>query len=133
MLLIFLVPPIVAINPSRSPLTVFVNATLRLFCTAKGQPFPDVLWYEGNTPIIQPLPQLYLVPTKSPHTTNYTCVATNNAGGKKHQTSVSIIVIVRGIQHIIMHEILTVVYIKFMVNSKNSPAIKSVQPPRSPL
>jgi len=91
------VAPIVTIDPPQSPLTVCVNDSLRLFCTAKGLPVPEVLWYEGNAPIIQPLPQIYLVPTKSPHTTNYTCVATNNAGGKKHPTSISIIVIVKGI------------------------------------
>ena len=85
------------VDPPQSPLTVFVNDSLRLFCAAKGLPVPDVHWYEGNTPIIQPLPQLYLVPTKSPHTTNYTCVATNNAGGKTHRASVSIIVITKGI------------------------------------
>ena len=94
---IYTVAPIVTIDPSQSPLTVFVDDSLRLFCTAKGLPVPDVHWYEGNTPIIQPLPQLYLGPTKSPHTTNYTCVATNNAGGERHQTSVSIIVTVKGI------------------------------------
>ena len=64
---------IVTIDPPQVPLSVFVNDSLRLFCTAKGLPVPDVHWYEGNTPIIQPLPQLYLVPTKSTHFTNYSC------------------------------------------------------------
>ena len=95
--LYYTVAPIVTIDPPQSPLTVFVNDSLRLFCTAKGLPVPDVHWYEGNAPIIQSLPQLYLVPTKFPHTTNYTCVATNNAGGKRRQASASIIVKVKGI------------------------------------
>jgi len=86
----------VTIDPPQSPLTVSVNDSLRLFCTAKGLPVPDIYWYEDGNPIIQPLPQLYLVPTKSPRTTNYTCVATNNAGGKKRQISSSIIVTVKG-------------------------------------
>ena len=90
------VAPIVTIYPALSPLIKCVNDNLRLFCTAKGLPVPKILWYEGNTPINQPLPHSFLVPTKSPHTTNYTCVATNNAGGNRRQTSVSIIVTVKG-------------------------------------
>ena len=85
------------IDPPQSPLNVFVNDSLRLLCAAKGLPIPEVLWYEGNSAIIQPLSELHLVSTKSPRTTNYTCVASNNAGGKRHRTSVSIIVTVKGI------------------------------------
>ncbi|XP_065918890.1 cell adhesion molecule DSCAM-like [Dysidea avara] len=87
--------PTVTIDPALSPLIKYVNDNLRLFCTAKGLPVPKILWYEGNTPINQPFPHYFLVPTKSPHTTNYTCVATNNAGGKRRQTSVTITVIIK--------------------------------------
>ena len=95
--MLFAVAPIVTIDPRHSPHIVHVNDSLRLFCTAKGLPIPEILWYEGNVPIHQPLPQLYLVPTKFPHTSNYTCAATNNAGNKTNQASASILVIVKGI------------------------------------
>ena len=112
------VAPVVTIDPPQSPLTKCVNDSLRLFCTAKGLPVPKILWYEGNTPIIQPFPHSFLVPTKSPHTTNYTCVATNNAGGKTHQASVSVIVIIKGIQHNYVLYILAALAIMCM--SKNN-------------
>lgn len=99
----YLVAPIVTIDPPQPSLTKCVNDSLSLSCTAKGLPVPEILWHKNNTPISQPLPQTYLVPTESPHTTNYTCVATNNAGGKQRQASASIIVMIKGIQHIIMN------------------------------
>jgi len=112
------VAPIVTIDPPQSPLTVFINDSLRLFCTAKGLPVPDTYWYEGDAPIIQQLPQLYLVPTKSPHTTNYTCVATNNAGGKRRQTSISIIVIVKGINIIKNNILMILIFVFYRFNLK---------------
>ena len=93
MIFFFAVAPIITIDPQHPQLVIHVGDSLRLFCTAKGLPIPEILWYKGSAPILQPLPQLYLVPTKFPHSTNYTCVATNKVGNE----SSSIFVIVEGI------------------------------------
>ena len=74
-----------------------VGDRLFLLCSACGLPLPKVQWYENNTLIDRQPPELILVPTRSPHTTEYTCVASNNAGNMTHTIRRSITVIVTGI------------------------------------
>ena len=88
--------PIVTLTPP-SPHTVFVGEFVPLLCKANGLPAPTVQWFKGDQPV-EHVPELYdqvyYVPTKSPHTTVYTCVSKNNAGGATQITKANITVTV---------------------------------------
>ena len=69
------------ISPLESPLTVSVGGHLPIYCVATGgDPVPYVQWYNESLPVypelLQLYQQIYLVPTHFPHTTAYTCQAT---------------------------------------------------------
>ena len=74
-----------------------VGGLATLYCVAKGRSTPTVQWYKGDT-AVTPIPTLYqqifIAPTDTPRTTNYTCKGINYAGNRKHMNSASIIVIV---------------------------------------
>ena len=76
--------PVLTINPSKSPHIVSVGTRLLLDCQAHAQPAPLVQWYKNGATALnyaaQKFHQSYKVPTASPHSTVYSCVATNNAG-----------------------------------------------------
>ena len=96
MLTLHLDAPIVTLHPP-SPHEVFVGDFVLLFCKARGLPAPTVQWFKSNQPV-EHVPELYdqvyYASTKSPHTTVYTCVAKNNAGGAPRivKTNMTIIV-----------------------------------------
>jgi len=67
-------------------------------CKAKGEPTTTVQWYQGEHPVkddAELSEQVYYVPTDSPHTTTYTCLAQNNASGAIRTVAANIIVIVQ--------------------------------------
>ena len=69
-----------------------------MICEAHGQPIPLVQWYKGTTAVsynAQQFQKSYKVPTSAPHSTVYSCVATNNAGNTTHTVRKSIKVIVQ--------------------------------------
>ena len=88
--------PIISISPP-SPHKVDVGDFLLLLCNANGLPSPTVQWYQGKNPIgARALTEkIHYVPTTSPHTTVYTCVSTNNAGGELRTVKADITVIVQ--------------------------------------
>ena len=88
-------PPCVSIDPPQSPYTVGIGDRLILHCYACGLPLPKVQWYTNNTPINQQPPEFILVSTKEAGTTEYTCVASNNAGNMTHTVRNSITIIVQ--------------------------------------
>ena len=70
-----------------------------LLCRASGKPIPTVQWHKHNVaanPVATLFQQSFLIPTDMPHTTVYTCVGRNYAGGKKHMKSANITVTVKG-------------------------------------
>ena len=75
-----------------------VGGVAALYCVATGgRPVPTVQWYEGDiavTPIPSLYQQIFIAPTNTPHTTNYTCMGINYPGNRKHKNSTSIIVTV---------------------------------------
>ena len=89
--------PVVSISPP-SPHRVCVGDFVLLLCNAKGLPVPTVQWYQGST-TVKPVPELseqvYYVPTSTPHTTLYTCVSRNMAGGTTHTATLNVSVIVQ--------------------------------------
>ena len=84
---------------NRSPYMTNVGSVGAIVCRASGNPIPTVQWYKDDFPV-NPLPsnfqQVFLVPTDTPHTTVYTCVGINYAGGEKHERFANITVIVKG-------------------------------------
>ena len=68
-----------------------------LYCVATGRPTPTVQWYKGDT-AVTPIPSLYqqifIAPTNTPGTMNYTCIGKNHPGNRKHMNSANITVIV---------------------------------------
>ena len=70
-----------------------------LYCVAEGRPTPTVQWYKSDTAVtpISSLinPQVFIAPTDTPHTTNYTCKGINYAGNRTHINSATITVIVQ--------------------------------------
>ena len=91
--------PDVTINPSQSPYIVSVGTRLLLDCQAHAQPAPIVQWYKNGATALnyasQKFHQSYRVPTASPHSTVYSCVATNNAGNTTNTIRKSIRVTVQ--------------------------------------
>jgi len=87
--------PIISISPP-SPHEIDVDDYLLLLCSANGLPSPTVQWYKGHNPIGALNEKIYSVPTTSPHTTVYTCVSRNKAGGEIHTVKANITVVVRG-------------------------------------
>ena len=84
---------------NQSPYMTTVGSIGTLYCRASGKPIPTVQWYKDVfpiTPLSSTFQQVLLVPTNTPHTTVYTCVAINYAGGEKHVGLANITVIVRG-------------------------------------
>ena len=88
--------PVVSI-PNESPYIINVGGVATLYCVATGRPTPTVQWYNSDT-VVTPIPSLYqeifIAPTDTPHTTNYTCIGINYAGNRKHMNSATITVIV---------------------------------------
>ena len=84
---------------NQSPYMTTVGSVGTIYCRASGKPIPTVQWYKDDFPV-NPLSsnfqQVFLVPTGTPHTTVYTCVGVNYAGGEKHVGSANITVIVKG-------------------------------------
>ena len=66
-----------------------------LLCDAEGLPTPTVQWYKGNRAIGDLSEKIYYVPTTTPHTTVYTCVSRNKAGGEIRTVKMNITVIVQ--------------------------------------
>ena len=98
MFILSLDAPIISIVP-QSPYMINVGSLGLLYCRAKGKPVPTVQWYKDGTavnPIPSPFQQSFIVPTDISHTTVYTCMGTNYAGGLKHTRSANITVIVKG-------------------------------------
>ena len=104
-------PPCISISPSQSPHRIIVDSILTLYCSAKGLPLPTVQWYVNGSATNQQPPEIIIVQPISPHTTVYTCVATNNAGNMTHTVSKSITVIVEGMKLIIVIEYVYYTYI----------------------
>ena len=75
-----------------------MGGLVTLYCVALGRPTPTVQWYKGNT-AVTPIPTLYqqifIAPTNTPHTTNYTCKGINYAGNRMHMNSATITIIVQ--------------------------------------
>ena len=73
-----------------------------LYCVAtEGRPVPTVQWYKGDTavtPIASLYQQIFIAPTDTPHTMNYTCIGKNYAGNREHMNSTTITVIVESKQ-----------------------------------
>jgi len=93
----YLEPPQMIISPSQSPHRVTVGTQLLLYCAAEGIPTPTVQWNSNDVPLHplqQPYQQLYLVPTDSPHTTIYTCIARNHIRDVDRVAQVNVTVIV---------------------------------------
>ena len=95
---IFIIDPPVVSIPNESPYCINVGGVAALYCVATGgRPVPTVQWYKGDT-AVTPIPSLYqqifIAPTNTPCTTNYTCIAINHDGNRKHMNSVTITVIV---------------------------------------
>jgi len=86
--------PIVSISPP-SPHKIDVGDFLLVLCNAKGLPIPTVQWYKGDDAIGDLSEKIYYVPSSTPHTTTYTCVSRNNAGGKIRTVKAYITVIVQ--------------------------------------
>ena len=81
-----------------SPHRVCIGDFVPLLCKAKGVPTPTVQWYEGEVAVkdnADSSDQVYYVPTDSPHTTTYTCLSKNNAGGVIRTVKANITVIVQ--------------------------------------
>ena len=80
----------------QSPLRVTVGGHLPIFCTAvEGFPIPDLQWHSEGIPVfpfIQGYQQIYVVPTDSPGTTTYTCVANEFSRGEEFTLNVTVIV-----------------------------------------
>ena len=87
-------PPVVTIDPSQSPHVVSVGTRLIFYCHADAQPAPLVRWYKNGATALnyaaQKFHQSYSVPTVAPHSTVYSCVATNNAGNATNTVQKSI-------------------------------------------
>ena len=84
----------------QSPYTVSVGDTVSLWCRAIGLSTPTVQWYQNDKPVkshAEPLVQVFEVPTSTPHTTVYTCVARNFTAIDDHNITANITVIVQGI------------------------------------
>ena len=88
--------PIVSISPP-SPRKIDVGDFLLLLCNAEGLPTPTVQWYKGDDAIGDHdlSEKIYYVPTTTPHTTVYTCVSRNKAGGKTRTVNANITIIVQ--------------------------------------
>ena len=98
--------PVVTIDPSQSPHTVSVGTRLFLNCETHGQPIPMVQWYKGTTAVsysVQQFHQSYRVTTSTPHSSVYSCVATNNASNTTHTVHKSIKVIVQSKSNICIY------------------------------
>ena len=104
-------PPSISIDPPQSTYRVTVGSRLPLYCSAHGLPLPTVQWYVNDSAANQQPPEIHLVPTTSPHTTVYTCVATNNAGNMTHTVNKNITVIVESMKLIIVIEYVYYTYI----------------------
>ena len=84
---------------NQSPYVINVDSLATLFCRASGKLIPTVQWYKDNVainPVATLFQQAFLIPSDTPHTTVYTCVGRNYAGGKKHMGSANITVTVKG-------------------------------------
>jgi len=95
--------PIITITPPWSSYTASVGQPVTLLCKAEGLPTPTVQWFKNNKAVKKASNiqlQAFNVPTTSPHSTVYTCVSTNNAGGIMHTTKKNISVTVQGIYSI---------------------------------
>ena len=71
-----------------------------MYCVAEGRPTPTVQWYKSDTavtPILSLIinPQIFIAPTDTLYTANYTCMGINHAGNRKHMNSATITVIVQ--------------------------------------
>ena len=90
--------PIVSVLP-QSPYMVQVGDQASLWCRGEGLPTPTIQWYKNNEmvyPSANLLLQVLYIPTDSPHTTVYTCIATNNAGNRNQTTKTDVLVNVCG-------------------------------------
>ena len=99
-LLLFL---FISIDPSsvhivnKSPYKITVGSLAILYCSSTGKPISRVQWYKNYTPVnpfYSLLHQSYLIPTKMPHTTVYTCKGWNKIKNTQYTSSENIIVIV---------------------------------------
>ena len=106
-------PPCISISPSQSPYRITVGSTLTLYCSAKGLPLPTVQWYVNGSATNQQPPEIIIFQPISPHTTVFTCVATNNAGNMTHTVSksITVTVIVKGMKLIIVIEYVYYTYV----------------------
>ena len=87
---------------NQSPYVINVGSIATLYCRASGKPILTVQWYKDSlavNPVATLYQQAFLIPTDAPHTTVYTCVGRNNAGGKIHMQSANITVTVKGNLH----------------------------------
>ena len=89
--------PRVSISPS-SPYRVGIGDFVPILCRAEGLPIPEVHWFQGNKAVkikSELSEQIYYISTYTPHTTTYTCVAQNKAGGEIRISKATLTVIVQ--------------------------------------